>query len=523
LVARPTVGHILADLAAGDASRPVLTYYRAGVRESTWTAELLLTAVKAVQLRLRNDMGVGPGDRVIVQSANRPEFIVASLAVMAMRAIVVPMSADESADRACYVVEHCHAAALLTDQGATVGGLQVRDVREMSDVAGFQPDLGEWDVRTPHETPAVLLYTSGTTGRPKGVCLNHHNLTVNAEALTRTHSLRHDSTHVCVLPLHHANAFGFSMIATLYAGGRLVLNDSFPFFGIADVINAEQADTISLIPQIIRSWSRLRVHASDVPSLRYVVSAAAPLSVDLAREFYTTTGLRIHQGYGLSECTNFATTIPDGLSDDRYAAVMYGQVVPSIGIELFGVRCDTVNSAGEVLPEGVEGEITVQGQSVMRGYWQDDAATAAAVSECRLRTGDLGFWRWYGDERYFFVTGRIKELIIRAGVNVSPREVEDELNVPGDWAVVGFAHEVVGEEVGVYVKGPLSATQRDSLLVRVAELPASRRPRVVLCGRRAVPRTPTGKVRRRELSRCFEPYRNSGMTEDPLFVDVGAE
>ncbi|MEU6743656.1 class I adenylate-forming enzyme family protein [Streptosporangium sandarakinum] len=524
MVTTGTVAQILAGLATLEPDTTVLTYYRAGQRESTWTAGRLLAAVHTARRRL----SVGAGERVVIQSGNRPEFIVTALAVMASGAIAVPIAPDESIARAGYIVHHSRASLLVYDPATVTPadhGVPGRSMDTICDGTGPTPghaELRAWDARLSPAQPATLLYTSGTTGRPKGVTLSHGNLTANAEALKRVHDLREGAAHICVLPLYHANAYGFSMITTLYAKGHLVLNDAFPLFGIREIVNSERAEIISVIPQIIRLWSQRPLKADEVPSLRYLVSAAAPLSVELARAFHSVTRLRIHQGYGLSECTNFATTVPHDISPDDYERVMHGERVPSIGAELYGMTCATVDGAGNELPEGVEGEIVVRGGSVMSGYWDDPEASAAALRGGVLHTGDLGFWRLVGDRRYFFVTGRIKELIIRAGGNLSPRELEDELDLPHDLAVVGFPHDAVGEEVGLYVRGPLSTAEQDHLLARLHGVPFARRPKVVVCGREPVPRTSTGKVRRAAVTQWFAAYHDVVLTTTVL-VDEGKE
>nr|WP_318527485.1 class I adenylate-forming enzyme family protein [Microbispora cellulosiformans] len=518
---RSTVPAVLRRLGSTDPAQPALTWYRGGERGGSWSRGRLLTAIRDRQAWLRAALDLAPGDRVVLHSTNRPEFVATALAVMAAGAIVVPVPPDESTARIRYITAHSEAKAVLSESGGDFGAPHhLLDLDPAPEAGHREPP--EWDV-VPPDAPAVLLYTSGTTGSPKGVTLSHRNLMVNAEGLRRAHDIRERSSHVCVLPLHHANAFGFSMISTLYAGGHLVLNDSFPLLAIRRIINDERADVISVVPQILQLWLRRPVRSEDVPSLRFVVSAAAPLSVDLARRFHAVTGLRIHQGYGLSECTNFATCIAHDIAASEYDQAMHAEPVPSIGTELFGCRCDVVDAAGNSLPEGVTGEIAVSGGNVMSGYWRDSATTAVALPDGRLRTGDQGYWRTLSGRRYFFITGRIKELIIRAGTNVSPREVEDELELPYDHAVVGFPHEAVGEEVGLYVAETLPRHAQSTLCEALKEVPFFRRPKVVVFGGGSVPRTATGKVRRGVLVAHFTPYREMVVLDkEPIFASAGS-
>jgi long-chain acyl-CoA synthetase len=522
LTTRSTVPTTLRWLGSIDTTPAALTWYRGGECAGGWSRGQLLAAVAASQTRLRTAIGLAPGDRVVLHSTNRPEFVATALAVMAAGAIVVPVPPDESAARIRYIAAHSGAKAVLSERDGDFGAPR-HHLPDLCPPPGEGPgEPPEWDA-VPPDAPAVLLYTSGTTGSPKGVTLSHRNLMVNAEGLRRAHDLRELSAHVCVLPLHHANAFGFSMVSTLYTGGHLVLNDSFPLLAIRRVINDERADVISVVPQILQLWLRRPIRSEDVPSLRFVVSAAAPLSVDLARRFHAATGLRIHQGYGLSECTNFATCVPHDVTASEYERAMHAEPVPSIGVELFGCRCDIVDAAGNPLSEGVTGEIAVRGDNVMSGYWRDSATTDAALPDGRLRTGDRGYWRTLGGRRYFFITGRIKELIIRAGTNISPREIEDELRLPYDHAVVGFPHESVGEEVGLYVADPLTRHAQASLREALKEVPFFRRPKVVVFGGGSVPRTATGKVRRGVLAAHFAPYRELVVLDkEPTFAPAGS-
>ena len=531
LVERSTVATMLAHAATEPLDLPALTYYEQGRRRLVLSYAELLGAIAHTLDALRRDHRLEPGDRVALVSRNRPEVVVLDLAALAAGLVVVPLPPAESAATAAFVLEDSepalvvhetapapHLGPVLQEAGVPTATLEALAPARSSAAA---TGADRWDTGVAPDAPAVLLYTSGTTAMPKGVTLSHYNLAVNAEALLRVHGLglHGPSTHMCVLPLHHANAFGFSMIGSLYARSYLVLNDAFHALATRRTLESERVEICSVVPSILAALSRRFCRAEELPAFRHFVSAAAPLRTDLAESFYRTTGIRIHHGYGLSECTNFATTIPYDVPDEIYEAVMHEHGVPSVGSPVFGCTVDVVDATGASAGPGVRGEVAVRGHNVMLGYWRNDEATRAALGDGFLRTGDEGFWLERGGRRHVFVTSRLKEIIIRNGENIGPRQVEDELaRVLGDedYAVVGFDHDDVGEEVGLYVRPRGGATL--PLTAALRAIPFARRPKVVVIGGSSVPRTSTGKIRRPELEPLFAPYRTARLLDGQAVV-----
>jgi acyl-CoA synthetase (AMP-forming)/AMP-acid ligase II len=244
-----------------------------------------------------------------------------------------------------------------------------------------------------------------------------------------------------------------------------------------------------------------------------VLVSSAPLSAELAGAFEGQTGIRLVQGWGLSEYTNFACCLDPELPDEERHALLTGELT-SVGGALPGTEV-RVDQHGRALGPEERGELCVRGPSRMLGYFRDAAATAAVVdAEGWLRTGDEGFFRLHHGEPVFFITGRIKEIIIRGGEKLSPLAIERKIfatlpELEGRLVVLGFPHETHGEEVGAYIEGPpLDEVTRAGLLGALDVLPPDMRPKVVITGEESIPRTHTGKIQRRKLQPLFDPYRN---------------
>ncbi|NPD24869.1 class I adenylate-forming enzyme family protein [Corallococcus exiguus] len=522
LIERTTLPQVLAGIPAHGG--PSLTWYEAERRVLHFDAAELPRQVRALAHWFARGHGITRGDRVIVLSANSPEAFATHLALMSLGAVTVPVSNTESprvlqliADKVTprlVVTSREVSAELLAARPGGMVALPALPLAADGD-AGF-----EWPARdVMPDDPAVILFTSGTTSAPKGVCLSHYNLLVNAEGLARVHDLARRRVHMCVLPLFHANAFGFSMVASLYAGSHVVLSAGLPGAAVWDILRTERVDVISLVPEIIRVLSRMPVPRDTLPDLKYVTSAAAPLPKTVAREFVDRTGIPIHQGYGLSECVNFAATIPWDAPDADLERSMGHWAVPSIGPALFGCDIDIRRADGSPAGAEEEGEIVVTGHTLMRGYWDAEDATGAALGEGALRTGDLGFFALVGGERYIFVTGRKKEIVIRYGENLSPLAIEAELEAlraVGRFAVTGFPNEAAGEEIGLYLVVPRTPDNERKVLDAVKACSVRYRPRVVLFGADPIPATPTGKVKRAVLAQRFQSYAKRNFGSEPV-------
>jgi len=507
--------HARAESAA--AERPAFSFYRGSKRSAQLSWRDLAAAVERAAAALAERRGVKRGDRVAVLMANGDAMPIALLAIMALGAVAVPLTPTQDPADWVFAAADSAAVGLVVSEALHAKA----DVLERSlsfvctewELCAHQPRGASPYGQALAQEPAVILYTSGTTGKPKGVVLSHANLLANGRAMAEHFGLR-GQAQLAVMPLYHAHALGFGLMTALVSSGHLVLADGLNAFHWEDMIRAEQVSVTSVVPTLLPFLRKLRVRAERVPTLRALLVSSAPLAPQLARDFLDETGIALVQGWGLSEFTNFATCCdPGGIEASRRQLLAHP--TPSIGAPLPGVQVQVRGENGAVLDAGERGELHVRGPSRCLGYFRGDES--AQAQDPWLATGDEGYFDVDADGReMFFITGRIKDLIIRDAEKVSPLAVEHRLiehcpQAQGLIAVVGFAHAVHGEEIGVYVEAADGGGELASQVARCAQdLPNGVRPKVVLWGAPPIPRTHTGKVQRARLKPLFAPYDGYG-------------
>jgi long-chain acyl-CoA synthetase len=494
---------------------PALTFYRGKALEGRLSCGELSRQALALAGVLHGSFGVEAGDRVAVLAPNRLEIPVLVLALLHLGAVLVPLNPASSPQDWTYILHHSGAKGLAT----------TREFAEQVSAAArprFMLMLEEALDRAPVSTPvaddafeerlAVVLYTSGTTGDPKGVGLRQRNLFYNAWSMARQFRLD-GSTQLTVLPLYHAHAFGFGLMTALSTGGHLVFTERLEPFTWAHVIRAESVEVTSVVPTLLPMLLAAGVTREKVPSLRHILVSSAPLPVDVAKDFESRTRIPLIQGWGLSEYTNFACCVSPYERPEEHAKLMFSWEVPSVGPALEGTEVRVLASNGSVAAEGSPGELLVRGHSTMQGYFQDPTATARTLdADGWLHTGDEGFFRLHEGRPVFFVTGRIKETIIRDAEKYSPLRLERRLveslpELSGKLVVLGFPHREHGEEVGAYIEtAELEDELSARLLVAINAMPLAERPKIVLQGTRPIPRTHTGKIQRRKMQPWFAPW-----------------
>ena len=486
---------LLAKTAADHGERPavrmddlVLTYSQ--LREAAGRAASLLLSA-----------GVAPGDRVGVMLPNVPAFPIAFYGALGAGATVVPMNpllksrevAYYLGDSGAKVLFAWHEAAVEAAKGAAGTGARVIEVDEpdlAATLAGLAPVAAAADQAG--DDDAVILYTSGTTGQPKGAELTHANLTGNAEltAATLLYASPGDVVMGC-LPLFHVFGLTCGLNATIIGGGTLTLLPRFDAGKALEIIGRDKVTIFEGVPTMYAAMLHHPSHGSaDTSSLRTCACGGAAMPVEIMRGFEQTFGCMVLEGYGLSETSPVAAfNHPDKVRKPG-----------SIGTPVNGVEMRVVGVDGGRLPDGEVGEIAIRGPNVMKGYWGKPEATAQAIRDGWFHTGDLAT---VDDDGYFFIVGRTKDLIIRGGYNVYPREIEETLlehQAVAEVAVIGIPHVDLGEEVGaaVKLKPGMTATPADLRAFARERVAAYKYPRHVWFVRE-LPTGPTGKILRREV------------------------
>jgi long-chain acyl-CoA synthetase len=490
---------------------PALTFYEGRTLRGALGYAELPNRVEALAGYLHQTLGVRRGDRIAVLAPNRLEIPVLVLAIMRLGAALVPLNPTAPPDDWAYILAHsrsraCFATAELA--GKLPAGITVAAVETAFAQHGEAPppDAGLGDAM------AVVLYTSGTTGRPKGVVLAQRSLCANGWSMAQNFGLDR-TTQFAVLPLYHAHAFGFGLMTALTTGGHLVFTDRFDPFAWAQIIRACEVQITSVVPTLLPALLQVKTTAERVPTLRAILVSSAPLGVELARDFEARTHIPLVQGWGLSEYTNFACCMaPD---EDRAIRdhLMFDFDVPSVGSPLDGTEVRVVDADNREVAPGARGELCIRGHSTMLGYLEDPEATGRAIDgDGWLHSGDEGHYIEHGGNRRFFISGRIKEIIIRGGDKYSPLALERVIlaaipELLGKVCVLGFPHDVHGEEIGAYIEADAdSPALRVRLAEVVATMTADARPKIIVFGAEPVPRTHTGKVQRRKLLDRFAPY-----------------
>ncbi|MEV6028288.1 long-chain fatty acid--CoA ligase [Streptomyces sp. NPDC052036] len=444
--------------------------------------------------------GVRPGDRVALMLPNVPEFVVLYYGILRAGAIVVPMNPLLKARETGYQLGDSGAAVLFEwyrapgegEQGAAAAGTR-HIVVEPASFAGLLS--GHEPLKAVTETAgddvAVLLYTSGTTGRPKGAALTHAGLRHNTEVNTE-HVQRMTAQDVVVgcLPLFHIFGQICAMSVAVHSGASLTL---IPRFDPGTVLEAIVRDGATVFDGVPTMYAALLQHRAevDVPTLRMCLSGGASLPVEVLHGFERRFGCPVLEGFGMSETSPVVTF--NHLDRPRKAG--------SIGTPIQDVEVRLLDDEGRDVGPGEVGELAVRGPNVMKGYWNLPEATAAAVPDGWLRSGDLAR---QDEDGYLYIVDRKKDMIIRGGYNVYPREIEEVLHehpAVALAAVVGVEHERLGEEIAAAVvlrKGARADAEelRQFVKDRVA---AYKYPRLVWLVE-TLPTGPTGKILKREIS-----------------------
>lgn len=500
-------------------------------------------AVNRLAGYLSEELGIHRGGRVATVMHNHSDTVLIYFACWRIGACVVPINAEESPERKTFILANAEVEAVFCrseylDEAAglvrqvpsarhliQVGGdggrgypLLEDELEAMSAPAGEKgASPGDW--RGSLEDDALIVYTSGTTGAPKGVLLSQYNLLVDAHGISRWFRFTREDRLMCVLPIHHVNGTVVTLVTPFYAGGNTVLNRRFSSERFWSRICAERVNCVSVVPTLLEFLLEADEDISkyDLSCLRGLICGAGPLLVETAVNFERRFGIPIWHGYGLSETTCYSCFLPVDLAADERRRWLSEYGFPSIGLPIGTNEMCILGPDGDELPEMERGEICIRGLNVMKGYYRRPDANREAFRHGWFQSGDEGFFKRDEEGRpFFFITGRIKELIIRGGVNISPLEIDDVLKVHPKvkfGMAVPFDNKYYGDEIAAYVV-PREGAEIDSEEILEhcrRHLSFAKQPKVVVFGTE-VPYTSTGKPKRLELKRQlqerFLPYRD---------------
>ena len=391
------------------------------------------------------EQGLQKGERVGLFSRNCSDFVVAYYAVIKAGGVIVPFNYQLAMPEAAFIIKDAGIRFLITQEPLPLAAALVENGYEgqlrqvvYEDLNGGRaeayraPELEEKDNCT-------IIYTSGTTGKPKGAMLSHANLIHNTYDFTRVVHMYPTDVGFCVLPMYHCFAWTVAVTGPLFHGACVVILEVYTLAAAVELIQKYKISQFFGVPTMFKMFLD-GAEPGQMETLRFFISGGAPIPATLCKDFQAKFGKPVEEGYGLSEASPVVTVNPA-------AKVKTGSIGPCLPNVLTSIRSEK----GEELAAGVVGELCVQGDNVMLGYLNRPQETAHAMRGGRLHTGDLAY---KDEEGYIFIVDRIKDMIIAAGENVYPREIEELLYqhpAVKETAVIGVPDKLRGQAVAAYV------------------------------------------------------------------------
>ncbi len=450
---------------------------------------------------LLTDKGVGAGDRVGLVLPNVPPFPVLFYGALAVGAVVVPMNPLLKGREVEYYLDDSGAKVVFAwkdmaeeaTKGAEGVGIECISVgTDFAEVLAQHEPTDEVVDRDEDDT-VVLLYTSGTTGKPKGAELTHANMISNAAVSAETLvELSEEDVVMGCLPLFHCFGLTCGLNAAVLSGACLTMVPRFDATKALEVIGRDKVTVFEGVPTMYAGMLHVEDPESyDVSSLRTCISGGSAMPVEVMKKFEKTFDCIVLEGYGLSETSPVASFNQPDIE----------RKPGSIGVPVRGVEMKLLDDDGKDVEQGEVGEIAIKGENVMKGYWGKEEETKEAIPDGWFLSGDMAK---QDEDGYYFIVDRKKDLIIRGGYNVYPREVEEALyehDAVAEVAVIGIQDDDLGEEVGaaVALKDGEKADPEELQAFAKERLAAYKYPRSVWIVDE-LPKGPTGKILRREVS-----------------------
>jgi long-chain acyl-CoA synthetase len=457
-------------------------------------------------------LGAKKGDHIAILVPNSVEFLFAWFGAMKGGFTAVTINTLLKAEELEYILNDSDAGILITTPQfrkalETVWGrlTQIRNVilTQADDAYADAKILATERDQSPSYTcpdlkgddKASMIYTSGTTGHPKGVVLNHSNILYDSYVCHQLIDLAAEDTALCIMPLFHVNAQIASMMATLWAGASVVLEDGFKPRSFIDTLKKYRCTTFSGVPTIYNFLNELKeADGQDLSFLKACICGAAPMPVEVFNKFEEKFKGKIVEGYGLSEGTCVSSLNP------MHGKRKIGSIGLSIPGQEMGIVSANVEGRNEFLKDGEIGEIVIKGPNMMTGYYKKPEANKTTIVDGWLHTGDLGH---RDSEGYYYITGRKKEMIIQGGENIYPKEIEEVLykyDPVSECAIVGIPDKSYGEVVGAFIilKEGQKADAKDVRAYLREKIANYKMPKVIEFVT-SFPKTATGKIQKNRI------------------------
>jgi long-chain acyl-CoA synthetase len=474
----------------------------------TWARVLALAA------RLQ-EMGVGPGDRVALLFPNCVEFCLSYFAALCLGAVVVPLNNRLAPKEFTYIVNDSGAETLLVGYQFWETWLAFKDSLDKQPrliYAGDEPQAGAEDffkLTTPGPepgggpdldlaSPACVMYTSGTTGLPKGAVMSHGNFFYNARNCGAHLNYKEGDTTLIVVPLFHVTGLNSQLVAMFYVGGTCAIMRT---YNTAEMIRLIERHRVSILFNVPTMYVLMLVNEAlgrtDLSALRLCAYGGAPMDPETIAALQRRLGVDLYNAYGLTETSSLTTVLP---------ACDAVRKAGSVGLPVSGVRLRVVDDAGRDLPPDVPGELLIKGPNVVASYWNKPEATAQNIRDGWLFTGDVAR---IDPEGFVYIADRKKDMIVRGGENIYSIEVETALVAhPAilEAAVVPRTHTIFGESVHAFVVlGPGQAAGEDEVIAHCRGLIADYKVPASVSFVSELPRNPGGKVLKKALRERVPP------------------
>jgi len=529
LVKYKNIASLLKERAENQPDDEYICYYDSDDKLKNYTyTKFYLDVIHIANFLIKK--GIRPGDKVATYSYNHIDTVSLYFACWVIGAVVVPMNVNEDNERIEYILDNSKVKIIFTrneyyvNMHMLVGKKKIKIINFDSNTYHELPNELTKNFKVSNDDECLIVYTSGTTGNPKGVVLTQYNLLVNADSISKWYKLGKGDAMMCVLPIHHVNGTVVTLVTPMYYGGRTVLNKKFHTETFLKLIEKENVKVVSVVPTLLQFLlhSEEKTENYNIENFSHIICGAGPLTCELAKRFEEKFGLRIAHGYGLSETTCYSCFVPIDLEQDEHSKWQNKYGYPSIGIPIECNEMEIQNAEGKSLGENEKGEIVIRGHNVMKYYFNNDEVNEKTFENGWFKSGDEGFY--INDEngnKYFFITGRIKELIIRGGVNISTLEIDEVIasnELVESGIAVGFENDWYGEEVGVLVHLKNGYAKDDEELKKKLlqfykdKLPYFKSPKVIIITDE-IPVTSTGKYQRNKVKHLFEEYKTAQFKE----------